>query len=197
MQHRRHFLGLLAGAALSASPRAQPATTPSPADFVASFGSRLAAVANGAAPAAERRRFIGLIIDEAVDVEGVARFCLGRFWRLATEAQQGEFVQAFRDRLVDAVAARLASLKGLRFALAGSREENGETIVTMLVESRDAPPARFDWVVEEVAGAPRITDAITGDTSLRLSQRADYASFLSHNNDITALIDELRWHAGQ
>ena len=47
------------------------------------------------------------IIDADVDVDGVARFCLGRFWRTATPAQQQQYLKLFRDMLVANISAKL------------------------------------------------------------------------------------------
>jgi len=44
-----------------------------------------------------------------------------------------------------------------------------------------------------VDGKPKIEDLLVEGTSLRITQRSDYSSFLLHNNsNVQALIDKLR-----
>jgi phospholipid transport system substrate-binding protein len=51
-------------------------------------------------------------------------------------------------------------------------------------------------VVADENGTPKIIDVIAEGTSLRLTQRSDYASFLAHNGgNIDALIAALREQA--
>ena len=52
--------------------------------FVKSTSDRLVAVVNSQGPPAEKRRRLQEVIAATVDVDDLARFCLGRFWRIAT-----------------------------------------------------------------------------------------------------------------
>ena len=49
-----------------------------------------------------------------------------------------------------------------------------------------------------MGGGPKIVDVVAEGTSLRLTQRDDYASYLARNNDsVQALIDALKRQVGQ
>jgi phospholipid transport system substrate-binding protein len=162
------------------------------AAFVAAAGSRLSA-ASALGPQQDRRTLVGQIVTDVVDVNAVAEFCLGRFWRVASLSQQSQFVDAFRTMLVDAVCVWLTGYQRMRFTLHGTRPELGNVIASTTIEAPVRPPVTVDWVIAGPAQNPRIIDAITGDTSLRLKQRADYAAYLSHNpGDLDALIKGLR-----
>ena len=51
----------------------------------------------------------------------------------------------------------------------------------------------MQWVIGNPSGNPKIVDVIAEGTSLRLTQRSDYASYLTHNNDnIDALISAMQ-----
>jgi phospholipid transport system substrate-binding protein len=48
------------------------------------------------------------------------------------------------------------------------------------------------WVVDSSTGSPKIVDVVAEGTSLRLTQRSDYASYLErHGNDIGQLLAAL------
>ena len=70
-----------------------------------------------------------------------------------------------------------------------------EIVVASVVSRPGNAPNKIDWIVT-ATGAPRLLDVVAEGTSLRLTQRADYAAFLSsHGNSIQALIDALKAQA--
>ena len=59
-------------------------------------------------------------------------------------------------------------------------------------------PTNVDWVISNPAATPKIIDVVAEGTSMRLTQRSDYASYLAHNNnDINSLISAMRQQVGQ
>ncbi|MGD0434074.1 MAG: ABC transporter substrate-binding protein, partial [Acetobacteraceae bacterium] len=65
--------------------------------FVQQTGDKLVSVVNGTMSTPDKRRALTQIIEASVDVDSVARFCLGRFWRTASVDQQKRFVNAFHE----------------------------------------------------------------------------------------------------
>ena len=62
-----------------------------------------------------------------------------------------------------------------------------------LISRPNQQPNNAQWVVSFQSGRPSIIDVLAEGTSLRLTQRSDYASFLARNgNNIDALINALR-----
>jgi len=166
--------------------------------FVASTGEKLVAVVNGPGTLAEKRRQLTQIVDAAVDVDTIAQFCLGRFWRQATPAQQKSYSELFHRVLVTNITAKVGEYKGVKFTIGRSRPQDDDEIVSSLVERPNNPPTNVDWVISNPTRSPKIIDVLAEGTSLRLTQRSDYASYLSHNNyDINALITAMRQQAEQ
>jgi phospholipid transport system substrate-binding protein len=160
--------------------------------FMQQTGDRLVAVVNGSIPAANRRQALAQIIEATVDVNGVARFCLGRFWRTASPDQQQRFIAAFHEVLVTNVSAKLGEYQGVKLTVQRGRQQDDDAIVSTVVERPNNPPTNVDWVIEQPATAPKIVDVIAEGTSLRLTQRQDYASYLTrNNNDVNALINAM------
>jgi phospholipid transport system substrate-binding protein len=72
-----------------------------------------------------------------------------------------------------------------------------DAVVATVVERPNNPPAKVDWIVSPGSDS-RITDVIAGGTSFRLTQREDYQSYLSHNNNsIDALINAMQHEVSQ
>jgi phospholipid transport system substrate-binding protein len=86
----------------------------------------------------------------------------------------------------------------VKFTIGRSRPQDDDEIVSSLVERPNNPPTNVDWVISNPTRSPKIIDVLAEGTSLRLTQRSDYASYLSHNNyDINALITAMRQQAEQ
>jgi phospholipid transport system substrate-binding protein len=157
--------------------------------FLQQVGNNMAAIVNGGQSAAQKRQALTQIVDSNVDVAEIARFCLGRFWRTATPDQQTRYLAAFHDFLVMSISSRLGEYRGVKLSVLREREQDGTAIVTSTIERPNNQPATVDWVIEQPATAPKIVDVVAEGTSMRLTQRQDYASYLSQNsNNIDALI---------
>ena len=199
MTDRRRFLLLAAGAGLStALATALPGTARAQAAekaaaFIKTTGDRLVAVINGAGSAADKRREVGKIVTTAVDVETIGRFCLGRFWRQATPEQQKAYQALFSDVLIISITGKLGEYQGVKFTMGRARGQEEDQIVSTVVERPNNAPATVEWVVANAAASPRIVDVIAEGTSLRITQRSDYAAYLQRNNNsIDALIAAMK-----
>jgi phospholipid transport system substrate-binding protein len=166
--------------------------------FVQQTGDRLVAIVNGPMAAAEKRRALAQILDTTVDVDAVARFCLGRFWRVATPDQQKRFIQEFHEVLVTNISSKLGEYKGVKLTVQRARPQEDEAVVTTVVERPNNPQTTVDWIIGQPATTPKIVDVVAEGTSLRLTQRQDYASFLTrNNNNIDALISAMKQQTAQ
>ena len=193
---RRNVLVLLgAGCAAVLTARFTPAMAQESRDtaFVRQLSEKMIAIINGPGSMAEKRQQILPLIDQNVDVDGIARFCLGRFWRTATPAQQQDYLRLFHDVLLNNVGSKLGEFQGVTFKLTQTTQREGETLVGTLITRPNQKPNNVQWVVEPAGGRPKIMDVIAEGTSLRLTQRSDYAAYLSrNNNDVGALINAMR-----
>jgi phospholipid transport system substrate-binding protein len=62
-----------------------------------------------------------------------------------------------------------------------------------VVDRPNSAPATVEWVVTQPAATPRIVDVIAEGTSLRITQRSDYAAYLQRNgNNIDALLAAMK-----
>jgi phospholipid transport system substrate-binding protein len=200
MLNRRHFV--IAGLTLAGSgllPRGVRAQAADKASaFVQQTGDHLVAIVNGTLAPADKRRALTQILEAAVDVDGIARFCLGRFLKGASPDQQKRFMAQFHEVLVTNISSKLGEYKGVKLAVQRARQQDDDAIVTTIVDRPNNPPTTVDWVIEQPAAAPKIIDVVAEGTSLRLTQRQDYASYLTrNNNDIDALINAMKQQTAQ
>jgi phospholipid transport system substrate-binding protein len=203
MTNRRIFLFLSAAALFPAAGRlVRPALAQSVAGgasaFVKNIGDKLVGVVNGPEGDREKRAKLTQIIDTAVDVDGVARFCLGRFWRNASADQQQRYTELFHQVLVNNITAKLGDYRGVRFTMGRAQQREENAVVSTVVERPNNPPTNVDWIISNPGSDPKIIDVVAEGTSLRLTQRQDYASYLNrNNNNIDALINAMRQQVAQ
>ena len=161
--------------------------------LIKSIGDQLVSVVNGPGGERDKRARLTQIIDSGVDVDGVARFCLGRFWRTASADQQHRYMELFHQVLVNNITSKIGDYRGVRFQMGRTQRREDDAVVSTVVERPNNPPTNVDWIVSSPASDPKIIDVVAEGTSLRLTQRQDYASYLSHNNNnIDALINAMR-----
>jgi phospholipid transport system substrate-binding protein len=193
---RRLLLGGLAASGMAApSARAQQTDIARAAAFIQATGEELVAAMNATnAPVAQRRERVAQILRRAVDVDGVGRFILGRWWRNATAEQQQEYLQLFEQVLIRNLSARFGEYQGVRFSLGRTQARTEEdALVSTLVERPGNPAFGLDWRVAEVGGQPKVVDVIAEGTSLRLTTRSEYSSVISRNGgNVAALLAAMR-----
>jgi phospholipid transport system substrate-binding protein len=191
------FIATVATATLfgaTAFPATLWAQTPDQAStFVDQAGKELIGVVNADGAAAEKQEKLRQIVDRVVDVDSVARFCLGRFWRTSTPEQQQQYLQLFHQVLLKNITSKLGDYTGVTFTVGRTTPDDGTFKVATVVTRPNSAPANVEWVVSFSTGSPRIIDVIAEGTSLRLTQRSDYASYLSQNgSSVSALLDAMR-----
>jgi phospholipid transport system substrate-binding protein len=170
------------------------------AAFIRRVGNEIGAIVTEPGSPGMRKRRMARLLDDVVDVSGAARFCLGRFWRQATPEQQQAYVALFHAVLQRVVLAQINDQQqedvGIQVNVARPEMRDDGVYVPTVIQRPDTPPFKVTWVVNTNAGNPRIIDVIAEGTSLRITIRADYASFLSrHGESIDALLQALREQA--
>jgi phospholipid transport system substrate-binding protein len=179
---------------------AAPPDTAKAADFVRNAGAELAAVVGGAASPADKQARLEPYLEKVVDQDGVARFCLGRYWQTATPDQRAEYLRLFRLQLLKGVVNRLGDYQAgaVKIVINTPVERADGIYVPTVVERSGNKPVNITWMVSVVDSGMRIEDVTAEGMSLRQTQRSDYASFLARNNgDVGALIAALKKQVGE
>lgn len=190
MLTRRTLFVLAASSTLAGAPRAW---AQDPTGFVVQLGNQLTAVVNGPGSYADKKVRLAPLIEQAVDVDGIARFCLGRFWRTATPEQQAQYQALFRQVLLSNVFGKLGEFQGVTFTPTQTTQTPEGTSVGTVIRRPNQQPNNVQWIVATVDGRPKIVDVRAEGTSLRLTQRNDYSAFLQRNNsNVDALIGAMR-----
>jgi phospholipid transport system substrate-binding protein len=181
------------GAFLAVTPGARADDVSAARAMIQSTANSMVSIINSSDGYAQKQAAFRQLVYANVDVDGVARFVLGRFWRAATPQQQQTYMDTFRQLLVYAVTGQTSSFQGASFALGDAQEQPAGIVVSTTVNVPGKSPATVQWVVAMMNGQPKIIDIIAEGTSLRLTERNDYAGVISqHGGQVQPLIDAMR-----
>ncbi|MGC8469623.1 MAG: MlaC/ttg2D family ABC transporter substrate-binding protein [Acetobacteraceae bacterium] len=184
LRRRQTLLLLLAAPAVPAA-LARPARAASPeqaAAFIKRTGDALVAVVNGPGSAAAKEQKLAAIIDAAVAVDRIGRFVLGQFWRIATAQERDQYLALFRQLIVFNITGQINAYKGVTFTLGRAVPRDAEDIFVATTVTRPGqPPTEVQWDVNSAGGTLKILDVVVAGTSLRQTQRSEYASVITRN----------------
>jgi phospholipid transport system substrate-binding protein len=182
---------LILGILMPARPAAAAAD---PAAVITNLGNQALEVLGKNVNANTRVARFRQLFSEDFDVPGIARFVLGRYWRVATPAQQQDFVTLFANYIALAYSDRLAEYSGETLRVTGSRAApDGSVVSSEIVRPNGAPPAKIDWLLTQHDGAYKISDVIVEGVSMAVTQRSEFASVIQRNGgQVQGLITALR-----
>ncbi|GAN71540.1 MlaC/ttg2D family ABC transporter substrate-binding protein [Acetobacter syzygii] len=168
--------------------------------FIQSFGNQLVAVVNSPVPLAEKKTKVLPLVQKNVDIDGIGRYCLGRYWKIATAEQKQHYLTLFHQVLVNAITDKLGEYRGVSFTIGDVSKVGSEDSVSATLVRPQQPPAAMQWIVSYDSGKPQVVDVIGEGASLRLTQRNDYSSFIARNGGnvdtlLSALQKQLDRHA--
>ena len=153
LTRRQAFVWGAIGTLLAFAPfplRAQEEATAE--SFIDQFGTKLVSVVNGEGTLAEKERVLRPLIEQSVDVDGIARFCLGRFVNTATPEQLRDYTNLFHSVLVDNITSKVGEFRGVSFRMGQSSERDGLTYVGTVVTRPNQAPTDVRWGGEHGRG---------------------------------------------
>jgi phospholipid transport system substrate-binding protein len=188
------LLCVVAVAAPSGRPAEAQADPQGAANFVASLGDEvIRAVSAGMGPG-QSVGILGDIFRRGFDVPTIGRFVLGRYWNVATPAQQQEYLRLFEEMIVRTYARRFDEYSGEVFQVMGTQpvSETDVQVRTQVVRP-DGPPVMVDWRVRQLGGGNKIVDVAVEGVSMLVTQRNEFASVIQRGGgNVEALLAALR-----
>jgi phospholipid transport system substrate-binding protein len=160
----------------------------SPTDFIRVLGTQGLDVIRSNMTLNDKAVYFHQLLRQDFDLDGMSRFVLGPYWRVASEDQRQEFCRLFEDHLVRFYGEQLAQYGGESFRMTGSRNDPAAVIVTSQILRPQAPPIEVDWRLGVRDGLYKITDVAIDGVSMALTQRAEFASVIERNGAHVAVL---------
>jgi phospholipid transport system substrate-binding protein len=192
MTRRRFTIAALIFCAWTAAlPVRAPAQT-DPVAFINQLGVQAIQVMGPSVPSATRVQRFRELLAGNFDLPGIARFVLGRYWRIATPDQQQQFVGLLQEYLAQAYAGRLAQYAGEKFNATSAQVQGDETVVFSEITRNDGGKIHVEWHVVNKGGW-KITDAYVAGVSMAVTERDEFASVIQQGGgQVQYLIDRLK-----
>lgn len=169
---------------------------------------------------AEARKFMSDLADQAIQMLGdtsiseeerdkrgykllasnfatktIGRFALGRYWRIATDAEKEEFLCLFEAFIVESYAGRFKDYEGQTFKVAGAKSVSDKDFMVSSTVSQPNgdPDVPIDWRVRKRDNGFQIVDIMVEGVSLAVTQQSEFGSVIQRGGGkVSALISDLK-----
>ncbi len=143
----------------------------------------------------QKETFIEKVALENVDIHALGLYTLGELRKSSNENDISNYQKSFEKYFLKSLTSRLNDYSSSEFKIIGEEKKsaNYTIISSKVVPSDGSPEIKIDWrVYTKNPDRPLIRDLIVEGLSLARTQKEEFASILSsNNNDINALILKL------
>ena len=144
----------------------------------------------------QKEAFVEEVALENVDINALGLYTLGELRKSASESDISDYQKSFEKYFLKSLTSRLADYSESEFEVLGEdKKSSNYTIVNSKVSPTDGgPEIKIDWrIYTKNPDKPLIRDLIVEGLSLARTQKEEFASILSsNNNDIRILIGKLQ-----
>ncbi len=144
----------------------------------------------------EKSQYIEEIAINNVDIEALGLYTLGELRKSSDKQDIENYQQAFKKYFLKSLTSRLTDYSSSKFEVieAEQKSSNYTIIKTKVLPENGNPEIKIDWrVYTKDPEKPLIRDLIVEGLSLARTQKEEFASILSSNdNDINILISKLQ-----
>jgi len=122
-------------------------------------------------------------------MDTIARFAMGRYWAIATDAEKKEYTKLFRQMIVDVYTNRFSEYSGQTFNVKGHKAAGRKDVIVNSIIQGTGQSIKVDWRIRK----GRVIDVLVENVSMSVTQRSEFASIIQRNGGkVSALIDHLK-----
>ena len=166
-----------------------------PEKFIEEIVDEAKSILNSSVSKEEKAEKLSVIALKTVDVKGIGYYTLGKKRKEITPNQLKKYEELFQKYFLKTFTSRLTDYSDPKIAVVSAEKTSEKyTIVkTMLLKTDKKPEVKIDWrVYTKDPNKPLIRDLIIEGLSLARTQKEEFASILSSNdNDLNALFKSL------
>jgi phospholipid transport system substrate-binding protein len=158
-------------------------------DAVASLTGR--DITQGEREAAFRRLLV-----QHFDVPQIGKWALGRYWRVASPAEQAEYLDLFEQFVVSTYAQRFRDYTNEQLEVVEVKsvmDDDGGLMVHSHIVRDQPKPIRVEWRLATPESGYKIVDVVVEGVSMVQTQRSEFGSVILRNGGkVSGLITELK-----
>ncbi len=134
----------------------------------------------------EKIEKLKLIAKETVDIRGIGFYTLGKKRKSLNEQEKKRYAELFEEYFLKSFSSRLAEYTNPEIDVQSKEKlnENYTIVNSILKATNERPEIKIDWrIYTKNPENPLIRDLIIEGLSLARTQKEEFASILSSNND--------------
>jgi len=163
--------------------------------LVSSLISALEAnIMNDSSSDEENKQFLNQLVDIYFDVEGITRFSVGRYWRIATADERKTYARLFRSVLLNQASSQFHQLKNLEFKPTTSKARGEKLVLVGGIihdKSGEFPDVEMFWRVVTLPDKPaKIFDVEIENISILKTQQDENTTLIRRNGGRFAALNE-------
>ena len=163
--------------------------------FVQSTVNRASEILSKDISKEEKINQLKVIAKETVDIRGVGFYSIGSARKNLNEDQKNRYLEVFEDYFLKSFSSRLSEYSNPKIDVQEKEvlNKNYTIVKSILVATSERPEIKIDWrIYTKNPDNPLIRDLIIEGLSLARTQKEEFASILSSNDDdINALYEAL------
>lgn len=133
------------------------------------------------------------LLKESFDMNVVAKFSIGSYWRQMNEEQKKAYLNTFENYIVNIYSKQFSDYKGQQFEFKNRTINIGaDVIVSSDLVVRSGDHIHVDWRVRNKSGEFKIIDVVISGVSMSITQRSEFSTFLQNaDGNVDLLISKL------
>ncbi len=143
----------------------------------------------------QKKAFIEKVALENVDINALGLYTLGELRKSSDKADLLNYQKSFQKYFLKSLTSRLSDYSSSEFEILGEdkKSSNYTIINSKIIPADGGPEIKIDWrIYTKNPEKPLIRDLIVEGLSLARTQKEEFSSILSsNNNDINKLIEKL------
>ena len=143
----------------------------------------------------QKANFVEEVALENVDINALGLYTLGELRKSSSQDDISKYQKSFQQYFLKSLTSRLTDYSSSKFEILGEDKKSATyTMINSKISPSDGgPEIKIDWrIYTKNPEKPLIRDLIVEGLSLARTQKEEFASILSsNNNDINVLINKL------
>ena len=142
----------------------------------------------------DHSEFLNRLVDTYFDVDGITRFSVGRYWRVATQTERDDYARLFRTVLVNQANAQFHQLKNLEFRPTTTKTKGDKLILVGGIihdKSGEFPDVEIFWRIVALPDKPvKIFDVEVENISMLKTQQDENTTLIRRSGGRFAALNE-------
>ncbi len=169
------------------------------ADFIRKLGDQAISVLGASDRSlAEREAAFRKILKEGFNMPLIARFALGRYWRIASKEQRRDYLVLFTDYVVKSYSVKLGGFKNESLVIVSEKplKNKMDVLVNTLIKRPKGPPVKTVWRVRNSKNRLRIIDVMVEGISMLITHRDEFGAVIQRHG-LNGLLETLKARTGK